>query len=105
TKNVFPVVNLQGELTGILHSDQLLELLVSNNVEDQNRPIKEIAPPPDKIIDINTPMFEVMQIMESQDTRILPVTGPNNMYIGFVTKNGIFNKYRHILMRQEDYME
>lgn len=105
TKNVFPVVNRQGELTGILHSDQLLELLVSNNVEDQNRPIKEIAPPPDKIIDINTPMFEVMQIMESQDTRILPVTGPNNMYIGFVTKNGIFNKYRHILMRQEDYME
>lgn len=105
TKNVFPVVNLEGELTGILHSDQLLELLVSNKVEDQNRPIKEIAPPPDKTIDINTPMFEVMQIMERQDTRILPVTGPHNMYLGFVTKNGIFNKYRHILMRQEDYME
>jgi CIC family chloride channel protein len=102
TKNVFPVVNREGELTGILHSDQLLELLVSNKVEDQNRPIKEIAPPPDKTIDINTPMFEVMQIMERQDTRILPVTGPHNIYLGFVTKNGIFNKYRHILMRQED---
>jgi CIC family chloride channel protein len=74
-------------------------------VEDQNRLIKEIAPPPDKTIDVNTPMFEVMQIMERQDTRILPVTGPQNIYLGFVTKNGIFNKYRHILMRQEDYME
>jgi CIC family chloride channel protein len=105
TKNVFPVVNDDGELTGILHSDQLLELLVSNKVEDQNRLIKEIAPPPDKTIDVNTPMFEVMQIMERQDTRILPVTGPQNIYLGFVTKNGIFNKYRHILMRQEDYME
>ena len=102
TKNIFPVVNREGELTGILHSDQLLELLVSNKVEDQNRPIKEIAPPPDKTIDVNTPMFEVMQIMERQDTRILPVTGPHNTYLGFVTKNGIFNKYRHILMRQED---
>ena len=105
TKNIFPVVTTEGELTGILHSDQLLELLVSNKVEDQNRLIKDIAPPPDKTIDINTPMFEVMQILESQDTRILPVTGPHNMYLGFVTKNGIFNKYRHILMRQEDYME
>jgi CIC family chloride channel protein len=105
TKNIFPVVNREGELTGILHSDQLLELLVSNKVEDQNRPIKEIAPPPDKTVDINTPMFEVMQIMERQDTRILPVTGPRNIYLGFVTKNGIFNKYRHVLMRQEDYME
>ncbi len=105
TKNVFPVVSQQGELTGILHSDQLLELLVSDNVEDQNRPIKEIALPPDKTIDINTPVFEVMQIMERHDTRILPVTGHHNLYLGFVTKNGIFNKYRHILMRQEDYME
>ncbi len=105
SKNIFPVVTREGELTGILHSDQLLEFLVSNNVEDQNRLIKDIAPPPDKTIDINTPMFDVMQIMESQDTRILPVTGPNNTYLGFVTKNGIFNKYRHILIRQEDYME
>lgn len=105
TKNIFPVVTLEGELIGVLHSDQLLELLVSNNVEDQNRLIKDIAPPPDKKIDVNTPMFEVMQIMERQDTRILPVTGPNNSYLGFVTKNIIFNKYRHILIRQEDYME
>ncbi len=104
-KNIFPVVTCEGELTGILHSDQLLELLVSNKGEDQNRLIKDIAPPPDKTIDIDTPMFEVMQIMESLDTRILPVTGPGNSYLGFVTKNGIFNKYRHILIRQEDYME
>jgi predicted transcriptional regulator len=45
-------------------------------------------------------MYDVMQIMDSLDTRILPVTGDNNIYIGFVTKNAIFNKYRHILMRQ-----
>ncbi len=105
TKNIFPVVTPEGELTGILHSDQLLELLVSNKKEDQNRLIKDIAPPPDRKIDVNTPMFEVMRIMESQGTRILPVTGPNNSYLGFVTKNAIFNKYRHILIRQEDYME
>jgi CIC family chloride channel protein len=105
SRNIFPVVTAEGELTGILHSDQLLELLVSNKMEDQNRLIKEIAPPPDKTIDINTPVFEVMQIMESQDTRILPVTGIQNTYLGFVTKNGIFNKYRHVLMRQKDYME
>ncbi|MDQ2863391.1 MAG: chloride channel protein [Bacteroidota bacterium] len=102
TKNIFPVVTYEGELTGIIFSDQLLELLVSNKPEDQNRLIKEIAQPPDKIININTPMFEVMQIMDSLDFRILPVTGPDNIYLGFVTKNSIFNKYRHILKRQEN---
>lgn len=102
SRNVFPVVTPEGELTGVLHSDELLELLLSSDPSDQNRPLKEITQPPYKIVNINTPMSEVMQIMESMDTRILPVTGPENFYLGFVTKNGIFNKYRHILMRQEN---
>ena len=100
TKNVFPVVNSEGVLTGILFSDHLLELLVSKNPEDQNRLIQDIAQPPDRVININTSMYDVMQIMDSHDTRILPVTFENNIYVGFVTKNAIFNKYRHILMRQ-----
>lgn len=103
-RNVFPVVNNEGVLTGILFSDHLLELLVSNNPEDKARFIKDIAQPPDKVIDINTSMYDVMRIMDSKDTRILPVTGANNVYLGFVTKNGIFNKYRHILMRQENLL-
>ena len=102
TRNVFPVVNAAGELTGVLFSDKLLELLVSKKPEDQDRLIKDIAQPPDRTININTSMYDVMRIMDSQDTRILPVTGANNSYMGFVTKNGIFNKYRHILKRQEE---
>ncbi len=99
-KNIFPVVDKDGILAGVLFSDHLLELLVSNKPEDRNRPIRDIAQPPDRVININTSMYDVMRIMDSSDKRILPVTGTNNVYLGFVTKNGIFNKYRHILMRQ-----
>lgn len=102
SRNIFPVVSNEGELKGILSSDKLLELLLSAKEEDQNRLIKEIAQPPDRVINISTPLYEVMRIMDSLDTRILPVTGPGNRYLGFVTKNGIFNKYRHILLRQEN---
>lgn len=104
TKNVFPVVNGDGVLTGVLYSDHLLELLVSHNPEDRLKRIKDIAQPPDRVVNINTSMYDVMRIMDSQDTRILPVTGTNNVYFGFVTKSGIFNKYRHILMRQENLL-
>ncbi|MEO9211293.1 MAG: chloride channel protein [Ginsengibacter sp.] len=105
SRNIFPVVNTEGILTGILYSDHLLELLISSKIEDQNRLIKDIAQPANKIINIDTPMFEVMQIMDRQDTRILPVTDDKGIYLGFVTKNGIFNKYRIMLKRQEDYMQ
>lgn len=99
-RNIFPVVDYDGELKGILYSDQLLELLVSTKMEEQNCLVKDITQPPNKTIDVNTPMKEVMRIMDSLNTRILPVTDSNNSYLGFVTKNGIFNKYRHILARQ-----
>jgi CIC family chloride channel protein len=104
-RNVFPVVNQEGVLTGILYSDRLMELLVSKKEEDQSRLIKDIAQPANKIIEVNTPMFEVMQIMDMQDTRILPVTDSKGIYLGFVTKNTIFNKYRIMLMRQVNYMQ
>lgn len=104
-RNVFPVVNMSGELIGVLLSDKLLELLVSNKPGDQNQLIRDISQPPDRTVNINTSMYDVMRIMDSLDTRILPVVGDNNTYLGFVTKNGIFNKYRHILMRQGDYMQ
>ena len=104
-RNIFPVVNQEGVLTGILHSDRLLELLVSKKEEDQNKLVKDIAQPANKIINIDTPMFEVMQIMDRQDTRILPVTDSKGIYLGFVTKNTIFNKYRIMLMRQVNYMQ
>jgi CIC family chloride channel protein len=102
TRNIFPVVSNEGELKGILFSDQLLELLLSSKPEEQNCLVKDITQPPNKTINVNTPMKEVMRIMDSLNTRILPVTDSNNIYLGFVTKNGIFNKYRHILARQGD---
>jgi CIC family chloride channel protein len=87
-------------LQGILFSDQLLELLLSTKPEEQNCLIKDITQPPNKTIMVNTPMREVMRLMDSLDTRILPVTNEKNIYLGFVTKNSIFNKYRHVLARQ-----
>ncbi|MEO9147357.1 MAG: chloride channel protein [Ginsengibacter sp.] len=104
-RNVFPVVANDGSLTGLLYSDHLLEFLLSNNEEDHNRLIKDVAQPAQKVIKVNTPMRDVMQIMDSQELRILPVVDKDGMYLGFVTKNSIFNKYRSMLVRNADYMQ
>lgn len=101
-RNTFPVVNEKGFLTGVLFSDQLLELLLTNDQEHHEKLIKDIVQPPGETISLNTPVFEVMQIMDSRNTRILPVTDLNGLYLGFITKTGIFNKYRSLLMQQEE---
>jgi CIC family chloride channel protein len=104
-RNVFPVVDTQGVLMGVLYSDQLLEVLLSKEPGVSDQLIGDIMQPPNKVIDIDTPMSEVMQIMDSLDTRILPVINKNGMYLGFVSKNGIFNKYRLLLVRQGGCMQ
>jgi CIC family chloride channel protein len=103
TRNVFPVVDNKGVLKGIITSDQLLEYIVDTESENKNRRIKELAQATGKVITIDTNMFEVMQIMESKDLRILPVVCEDGKYLGFVTKNAIFNKYRALLMRDSEY--
>lgn len=104
TKNIFPVLNETGILTGLMYSDQLLESILNGDEEQQNKTIKELAQPPQRVVTIGTDMFEVMQIMESQDIRVLPVVTQSGKYIGFVSKNSIFNKYRALLMRDSDFL-
>ncbi|HRP57977.1 chloride channel protein [Agriterribacter sp.] len=104
-RNVFPVVDTAGILTGLLFSDQLLEYLLSDNETDRYRLIKDIAQPAQKVIPVDMQMFDVMQIMDSQDLRVLPVVDLHNKYLGFVTKNSIFNKYRLNLKREGDYLQ
>jgi len=101
-RNVFPVVNDTGKLIGIVYSDTVLEYLLSENIEDRNKKVGEIALAIEHLVEINTPMARVMQKMERWDIRMLPVVDDDQHYMGFISKNGIFNRYRHILKRQHD---
>jgi len=40
----------------------------------------------------------------AKDHPNLPVVKEDNIYVGFVSKTAIFNKYRAMLKRQADYM-
>ncbi len=103
-RNTFPVVNNEGFLTGVMVSDHLLEYLVDTTSENKNKPIKELVQAPEKVISIDTDMFEVMRIMERMDLRIIPVVDEVGKYLGFVTRVAIFNKYRTLLMRDGEFM-
>lgn len=104
TRNTFPVIDAEGFLTGIMASDQLLDYIVDSESENKNRTIKELAQVPEKVISVDTNMFDVMQIMESKDLKIIPVVSEEGKYLGFVTRVAIFNKYRSLLMRDGEFL-
>ncbi|MBX2887751.1 MAG: chloride channel protein [Ferruginibacter sp.] len=103
TRTIFPVVNLNGKFLGILTIEDLLEVIYTNDPAKINSlMVGDLVQPTQDVIPVNMPMKEVMQLMDKKDIHILPVTGHNNTYLGFVTREGVFNKYRQLLRKQND---
>lgn len=95
-KNIFPVLEADGQFAGLVYSEQLLEEVVKlrSDINEEHILMKELAQPALEVISLETPIYEVMQQMERKNIRTLPVLTKEKQFLGFVTKNGIFNKYR-----------
>lgn len=102
-RNIFPVVDDNQTLIGVIYSEKLFEILIGEASPDKT--MKELAQPPQDVISINANMYEVMRKMDREDIWILPVTDADSKYLGFVSKSAIFNKYRALLMRIGNYLE
>jgi len=102
-RNIFPVVDDNQLLIGVIYSEKLFEILIGEASADKT--MKELAQPPQDVIRIDANMYEVMRKMDREDIWILPVTDADNKYLGFVSKSAIFNKYRALLMRLGTYLE
>src|SRR5690606_32193561 len=104
-RNIFPVVDTEGKLLGIIYSERLFEILLGENLEKNDKTMRELAEKPVDIIQMDANMEAVMQKMNREDIWILPVVDTAGNYMGIVSKSAVFNKYRALLMRQATYLE
>ena len=103
-RNVFPVVDKDGTLQGIVNSEELLEVLLNKQGIASMKPVQELMHPLTDTVLYSASTFEVMREMENQNIHIYPVVDENNQYKGFISKAGILNKYRALLKRDSDYL-
>lgn len=102
-RNIFPVVGRDKKLMGVIYSERLLTILMGEEKMDKN--MGELALVPNDVVRIDANMYEVMLKMEREDIWILPVLDNDDLYMGFVSKSAIFNKYRALLVRQASYLD
>lgn len=97
-RNIFPVVNSENQLLGIITLDDIREIMF--DTEYQKSVIVEtlMHRPPDTVSPKDK-MQEVMAKFEKTGAWNLPVID-NEKYLGFVSKSRIFNTYRTKLRRQ-----
>jgi len=101
SRNIFPVVDDNGKLLGIVLLDEIRNIMFRQELYDRFRVRKLMISPPAKV-KIDLPMEKVMDLFESTNAWNLPVIDENEKYIGFVSKSKIFNSYRNVLVHFSD---
>ncbi len=97
-RNIFPVVNDEGVLEGILTLDDVREIMFNEEAR-KKVVIRTLMTQPPASVTSNEKMQSVMNKFEITQAWNLPVID-NGKYIGFVSKSSIFSAYRNKLIRQ-----
>ena len=101
TRNIFPVVNSEGKLLGIVEFDKLRKDMFDQS-KYPNSVQRYMTTPPDMIFDGES-ASSVLEKFENTGAWNLPVVDTNGNYLGFVSKSRILTAYREKLkeMTQE----
>jgi CIC family chloride channel protein len=97
-RNIFPVVNDENQLEGIVTLDDIREMMFDEESR-QNIVISTIMQKPPAKVSPQEKMQSVMNKFEVTQAWNLPVI-EDDQYIGFISKSRIFNAYRKKLIRQ-----
>lgn len=95
-RNIFPVVNDQNKLLGIIILDNVREIIFKNELYEKVL-VKELMSMPPEIVAPYEPMESVMKKFDETGAWNLPVIEEGE-YVGFISKSSIFSNYRNKLM-------
>ncbi len=97
-RNIFPVINEENELQGIVTLDDIRDIMFDQEKRD-NVLIQAIMQKPPAFVSPHEKMQSVMNKFQLTQAWNLPVIDEGK-YVGFVSKSRIFNAYRSKLIKQ-----
>jgi CIC family chloride channel protein len=97
-RNIFPVVNEEKRLLGVILLDDVREKIFQTELYTELN-VQELMQPPPATIDLDEKMVSVMEKFDRTKAWNLPVLSGKS-YRGFVSKSKIFTEYRKRLQEQ-----
>ncbi len=97
SRNTFPVVGDKNELQGIIHMDNIRNIIF-NPDQHENTLVKDLMGKPAAVIKINENLHSVLKKFDDTNQWNLPVVD-GNQYVGFVSKSSVLAKYRSELLK------
>ncbi len=95
SRNLFPVVDAQGALLGVVLLDEIRNIMFRPNLYKRMY-VNQFMTLPPAVVDVGQSMESVMNAFDDTGAWNLPVVD-GGRYVGFVSKSKIFNSYRRVL--------
>lgn len=98
-RNIFPVIDKDGKLLGLLRLDDVRKIMFDKDMYDRMY-VKTLMQRPRETVQDNEDMTTVMGKFESTGLWNMAVVDKDYNYVGMISKSQIFNSYRKRLIRQ-----
>ncbi|MCB2195071.1 MAG: chloride channel protein [Bacteroidetes bacterium] len=95
-RNIFPVIDDDGILNGIILMDNIREIMFDKDMYETT-PVSNLMILPPAYIGYNDSMKKVIEKFETTEAWNLPVID-NAKYVGMVSKSKLFSAYRNLLL-------
>lgn len=101
SRNLFPVLNVEHKLVGIVWLDDVRKLMFRIELYHRYNVEGLMSPPPARIVSTDS-MDVVMHKFDETKAWNLPVEDEEGVYLGFVSRSKIFGEYRKLLVDFSD---
>ncbi len=101
TRDVFPVVNRQKQLQGVLYLDDVRHVMFRQELY-QTILVGQLMSKPVARLIINDPMDVVVATFDKTKAWTLPVVDSEGVFMGFIRKSKVFTNYRQMLADMSD---
>lgn len=95
-RNIFPVVDEQKKLVGVVHLDKIRSVIFNPGDRGQ-KTVRDLMTPAPVVIQINENLHQVLTKFEETKSWNLPVVNGEE-YAGFLSKSTILTRYRNELL-------
>ncbi|OWP62615.1 chloride channel protein [Hymenobacter amundsenii] len=98
SRNLFPVVDDDGHLLGVVSLDTVRDALFDDAHYTTTR-VRELMDEPLAVVRPDDTLLDTLRCMEQLDAWALPVLDLDNRYLGFLLKSNILANYRRQLLK------
>ena len=100
--SAYPVLDSDGRLLGIVYLARVMKAML-NKDEFDFLLIYDIMENPPEILNPDDDLAKAMTALDLYKAEVLPVCDNNGIFMGFLEKKQIFNKYRRMVQESENF--